>query len=231
MPEGNANIEIAEHLRKHGGHSGHTQPSRRRIETLEILEAVLLAVVAIATALSGYQAAKWDGESSRAYSEASALSVQSNEAQISANEVLMYNASTFTAWLQAYSAGDRHLQTLLERRFTDEYRVAFEAWLKTDPFTDPAAPAGPGMMAELEDPLSEEAAALAEESSAAFEEGIESRETGEHYVRITVILAAVLFLIAIGQRFQIRGVRYGLSAVAGAFLLYCVVLIAIYPRA
>ncbi|MEI6449032.1 MAG: hypothetical protein WCP98_03670 [Actinomycetes bacterium] len=231
MPEGNTNIEIAQHLHEHSTAQGHPAPSRRRIETLEILEAILLAVVAIATAFSGYQAARWDGESSRAYSEASALSVQSNEAQISTNEVLMYNAGAFTAWLQAYAAGDGHLQALLERRFTDEYRVAFEAWLKTDPFTDPAAPAGPGLMAEYKDPRSEEAATLAQESNAAFETGIESRETGEHYVRITVILAAVLFLIAIGQRFQIRGVRYGLSAVAGAFLLYCVVLIVIYPRA
>jgi hypothetical protein len=231
MPEGNANIEIVQHLNEHGGTAEHKEPSRRRVETLEILEAILLAVVAIATAFSGYQAARWDGESSRAYSEASALSVQGNEAQISANEVLMYNASTFTAWLQAYSADDRRLQALLERRFTDEYEVAFEAWLKTDPFTDPAAPAGPGLMAEYKDPRAEEAAALAQESKAAFETGIASRETGEHYVRVTVILAAVLFLIAIGQRFQIRGVRYALSALAGAFALYCVMLIVIYPRA
>jgi len=227
MPEVNTNIEIAQHLQEHGGHP---EPSRRRVEIFEILEAILLAVVAVTTAFSGYHAALWDGESSRAYSKASALSVQSNETQITANEKLLYNASTFTAWLQAYSAGDRHLQGLLERRFTDEYRAAFVAWLKTDPFTNPAAPAGPGLMAEYEDPRSEEAVTLANESNAAFEQGIAFRETGEHYVRITVILAAVLFLIAIGQRFRLKGVRYGLTAVAGALLLYCVVLIATYPR-
>ena len=38
------------------------------------------------------------------------------------------------------------------------------------------------------------------------------------------------FLIAIGQRFRLRGVRYGLTGVAGALLLFCVVLIATYPR-
>ena len=227
MPEVNTNIEIAQHLQEHGGHP---EPSRRRVEIFEILEAILLAVVAVTTAFSGYHAALWDGASSRAYSKAAALSVQSNETQITANEKLMYNASTFTAWLQAYSAGDQHLQALLERRFTDEYRVAFVAWLKTHPFTNPEAPAGPGLMAEYEDPRSEEAVTLAEESNAAFEEGIAFRETGEHYVRITVILAAVLFLIAIGQRFRLRGVRYGLTGVAGALLLFCVVLIATYPR-
>ncbi|HEY5387264.1 MAG TPA: hypothetical protein VIL79_05110 [Thermoleophilia bacterium] len=51
MPEGNANMEIAEHLREHGRHAGHAEPSRRRVETIEILEAILLALVALAIAL------------------------------------------------------------------------------------------------------------------------------------------------------------------------------------
>ena len=42
-------------------------------------------------------------------------------------------------------------------------------------------------------------------------------------MRVTVILAAVLFLIAIGQRFKIRGVRYSVNIVAGVFLVYCLV--------
>ena len=42
-------------------------------------------------------------------------------------------------------------------------------------------------------------------------------------MRITVVLAAVLFLIAIGQRFKIRGVRYAVNIVAGIFLVYSLV--------
>jgi hypothetical protein len=56
MGEANVNTEIAKHLTEHGHHEG--GPSRRRIETIEILEAILLAMVAIVTAWSGYQAAK-----------------------------------------------------------------------------------------------------------------------------------------------------------------------------
>jgi|GEM_PF-3410890 len=58
MAESNTNLEIAQHLREHGGHENHGEPSRRRIETIEILEALLLAIVALSTGLSGYQAAK-----------------------------------------------------------------------------------------------------------------------------------------------------------------------------
>lgn len=231
MPEGNANMEIAEHLREHGRHSGHAEPSRRRIETIEILEAILLALVALATAFSGYEAARWDGESAKAYATSSRLRVQSNETQLTANQTLIYDAGTFTAWLQAYSAGDQKLMSILARRYTPEYKVAFDAWLGLKPFQNPKAPPGPRYMPQYKDPLASEAKKRADEATAAFDEGVESRDRGEHYVRLTVILAAVLFLIALGQRFQIRRVRYAMNVVAGTFLVYCIALIATYPHA
>jgi hypothetical protein len=46
-------------------------------------------------------------------------------------------------WLQAESSGDTKLMNELERRFTPAYHTAFEAWLKTNPFTNENAPAGP----------------------------------------------------------------------------------------
>jgi len=229
MPEGNANIEIVQHLNEHGAHGG-GEPSRRRIETIEILEAILLAIVALSTALSGYQAAKWDGESARAYSASSTLRVDSNEAQLSANETLIYDAGNFTAWLQAHTARQEKLAELLAERFTPEYKTAFDAWLELDPLNTPGAPPGPRYMPEYKDPLDEEAKSLADEASKAFDEGVHTRVVGENYVRLTVILAAVLFLLAIGQRFRIKGVRLAVTGVAGAFLIYCVVLLATYPR-
>jgi hypothetical protein len=235
MPEGNINAEVAEHLREHGaqdehdGPAGH-QPSKRRIETIEILEAILLAIVAIVTALSGYQAARWDGESAREYATSSRLRTESTETHLSANEMLLYNAGNLTAWLQAYDAGNESLQGLLERRFTPEYREAFDAWVAIDGMNDPDAPPGPRYMPGYEDPLADKAIELGKEASHAFDLGVEYRETGERYVRITVVLAAVLFLIAIGQRFKVRGVRYSVNIVAGILLVYCLYLFAVYPH-
>jgi hypothetical protein len=232
MPEGNINAEVAEHLREHGAHddtAGH-QPSRRRIETIEILEAILLAIVAITTALSGYQAARWDGESAKEYATSSRLRVEASNSSLTANQQLIYNSSTFTAWLQAYSAKDKGLMTLLERRFLPNYKTAFDQWVKLAPWTAPGTPPGPRYMPGYTDGLAEDAAKLNKEASHAFDLGVEYRATGEHYVRITVILAAVLFLIAIGQRFQIRGVRYAVNIVAGLFLVYSLYLFFIYPH-
>ena len=230
MPEGNINAEVADHLREHSGHAAEGGPSRRRIEAIEILEAILLAIVAIATALSGYQAALWDGESAKEYATSSRLRTEANGTQLTANQTLIYNAGNFTAWLQAYDGGDKSLQKLLERRFTPEYKKAFDAWVALDPFNDPSAPPGPRYMPEYEDPVADKAVELNKEASHAFDLGVENRATGEHYVRITVILAAVLFLIAIGQRFKIRGVRYSVNIVAGIFLVYALILIATYPH-
>jgi hypothetical protein len=235
MPEGNINAEVAEHLREHGAHDEHDeqaahQPSRRRIETIEILEAILLAIVAVATALSGYQAALWDGESAKEYATSSRLRTEGQSTALTANQTLIYNAGNFTAWLQAYDAGDESLQKLLERRFTPEYKVAFDAWVAIDGMNDPSAPPGPRYMEEYEDPLTEKAAEQNKEASHAFDLGVEYRKTGERYVRVTVILATILFLIAIGQRFKIRGVRYAVNVLAGVLLVYALFLFFIYPH-
>jgi hypothetical protein len=235
MPEGNINAEIADHLREHGHHGDHDdhapqQPSKRRVEAIEILEAILLAIVAIATALSGFQAALFDGESAKEYATSSRLRTQANGTQLTANQTLIYNAGTFTAWLQAYDAGDESLQRLLERRFTPEYKKAFDAWVEAGGITNPDAPPGPRYMPEYEDPLVEKAAELNKEATHAFDLGVSTRMTGEKYVRVTVILAAALFLIAIGQRFKVRGVRNSVNAVAGVLIVYCVYLIITYPH-
>lgn len=229
----NANIEIAKHLHEHSVHEAEhdARRSRRREEILEILEAVLLAVVAVMTAWSGYQAAAWDGESSRHYADSSRMRSQSVELSLESGQVLVYDAGTFNAWLEAKATGQTKLAELLVRRFTPEYRTAFFAWLKTDPLNNPDAPAGPRFMPEYKDPLADKATELSAQATEAYNLGVESRHRGEQYVRLTVVLAAVLFLIAVGQRFKVRNVRVAVVVIAGVFLVYGIVMLAALPRA
>ena len=72
---GGANIEIAKHLSEHKG----AEESLGQA-ILEIVEALVLAIVAIATAWSGYQAALWTGHQSELYGQASKLRVQAEGA-------------------------------------------------------------------------------------------------------------------------------------------------------
>jgi len=231
MSEGNINAEVADHLRENDEHDvAGDQPSRRRIEVVEILEAIILGIVALATAVSGYQAALFDGESARNYATSSKLRVEATNDQLTSNQQLIYNSSTFTAWLQAYNAKDKSLMTLLERRFLPNYKRAFDQWVALAPWTAPGTPAGPRYMPGYEDPLANKAAQLDTEATNAFGLGVTTRATAEEYVRVTVLLAAALFLIAIGQRFKIRGVRYSVNVVAGLVLLYGIYLISTYPH-
>ena len=190
----------------------------------------MLAIVAIATAWSGYQAALWTGHQSELYGQASKLRVQAEGAATYANQERLYNASTVVEWLKAEAHGDKKLTDLFERRFLPEFRPAFEAWKKTDPLNNPSAPAGPQLMAEYRSSKTEEAAGLNNRATQVFEEGTRGREYADQYVRATVTLATVLLLIAISQRFKTRRVRVGLLLIAMFLLFFPVYHIATLPR-
>src|ERR1700735_98327 len=178
MPEaGGANIEIAKHLSEHEKSSEHV--------ILEIVEALVLAIVAIATAWSGYQAALWTGHQSELYGQASKLRVQAEGAATYASQERLYNASTVVEWLKAEAHDDKKLIDLFERRFLPEFRPAFEAWKKTDPLNNPSAPAGPQLMAEYRSSKTEEAAKLNDEATETFERGNQARERSDEYVRVS----------------------------------------------
>ena len=228
MPEsaGGANIEVAHHLSEHK-----EQPQSRAHEILEIVEAIVLAVVAIATAWSGYQAALWTGHQAELYGLAGRYRTQSEEAMVTANQERLYNASTVVEWLKAEASGQKKLADLFERRFLPEFRPAFESWKKTDPLNNPNAPAGPFFMSEYRSAKSEEAAKLSEQATETFERGNQAREHSDQYVRVTVTLATVLLLMAISQRFKTQAVRVGLAVLAVLLLCGPIIRILTLPRA
>src|SRR5690242_6435312 len=193
MPEG-MNVEVAHHLTESedpGKHHG------RWHETLEMAEVVILAVVAVMTAWSGLQAARWEGRQSLLYGQASRDRFQADAAATLAGQQLSADASMFTALLQAHEDGNAKLQAIYVRRFTPDYRAAFKAWLKTDPFNNPTAPPGPAYMPSYHNPNQQEAARLNAQASATFDEGTQARENADKYVRDTVLFASVLFLVAL----------------------------------
>ena len=113
----------------------------------------MLAIVAIATAFSGYQGTQWGGEQARLYGLASSTRFEAEAASTLGGQELVADSSFFTAWLQAHEADDRQLEAMLEGRFTPEYADAFDDWLATDPFTNPDAPPGPRVMPGYREPL------------------------------------------------------------------------------
>src|SRR5215472_748519 len=110
---------------------------KKRWETLvEIVEVLVLAIVAVATSYSGYSAARWDGRQALLYGHASTDRFRADAASTLGGQELVADASIFTAYLQAHAAGDARLAAQYVRRFTPDYRTAFNAWLQTAPFTN-----------------------------------------------------------------------------------------------
>jgi hypothetical protein len=226
MPE-DLNAEIAETLALSEG--DRTTRSRWE-ETVEIIEAVLLAVVAVATAWSGYQAARWDGRQAERYGMASTTRNQADQALTLGGQQRLLDVSTFNTWIEAQSEGRDDLAALYERRFSPEFKVAFDAWIALDPLSNPDAPPGPSFMPEYENRLLERGTKLNDVSATLFDEGTSARHQADEYIRTTVVLATVLFLLVLSQRFLIRRVRIGIVVLAAALMVFGIVTILTFPR-
>ena len=193
--------------------------SQSRWEVIEIIEALILALVAVATAWSGYQAAQWAGKRSEDYARANRIRVNAEGLATLAGQERIYDSDTFNSWLAAKLDGKAEAADFFERRFRDEYRPAFAAWMKTDPFNNTQAPAGPIFMPEYHNAKHEQFLGLTKQAAEMADQGTKSGEIGDQYVRITVLLATVLLITAIGQRFHFKTVRVVFMILA--WLLLC----------
>jgi hypothetical protein len=153
------------------------------------------------------------------YAKASRLRVTAEGFTTLAGQERIYDSDTFNSWLAAKLGGKEKEAEFFERRFRDEYRPAFTAWLKTDPFNNPQASPGPIFMPDYHNAKHEQFLALGKEAADVADQGTKSGETGDQYVRITVLLATVLLITAIGQRFRFKSVRVVFMILA--FLLLC----------
>jgi hypothetical protein len=145
MSEATSNVEFAHKIHEN---SHRHLSAEGRARGIEIAEAVVLAIVAVATAWSGYQASKWDALSNQHYNQASRATVMSQEKATLAGQDRLYDITTFNGWVAAKVSGKEKLAAFYERRFRPEYAKAFAAWWRLDPVGNPSAPPGPIFMAE-----------------------------------------------------------------------------------
>jgi hypothetical protein len=230
LPEVNSNVEYAHRVHELA-HEHHHQPLDERHEWVAIAEAIVLAIVAIATAWSGYQAAKWDAYSAERYSLNSDTMILSQERTTESGQYRLYDVLTFNGWMFASSKGDKLLMEFYERRFRPEFRTAFDDWIKLDPLHNESAPAGPALMPTFKDPIADDGASIAKQAKIYFGQAVTARETGDQYVKVTVLLATVLLLTAISQRFKSLSPRVIVVSVAVVLLLISAYKLVGLPRA
>jgi hypothetical protein len=232
MPEGLSPIEAGKQLHEHNKEPHDPAPPTggdRHSRIVQIGEALLLSLVTIAAAWSGYAAAVWGTESRVELAHAATLRNLATRADLAALSTRNFDSSTFNAWFTAFTLDDPQKQAVAERRFRPEFRVAFDAWMATDPFHNPQSPPGPTYMPQYRLADQAKADALDREAEATSAAGNHAGEVGDDYIRITVFLAAVLFLVGIGSTFKLHTIRYALITIGSILLLLATVLILQQP--
>jgi hypothetical protein len=239
MPEGLSPSEVGKEISEHRERAAEEEEeeeeasapeAKGRERWLTIIEAILLAVVAVLAALSGFASAKWSTHSSLDLARASAARTEANRYDYQAASLREFDSTMFDAWFTAYVAGNKAAEHVAEERFRPVYLTAFRAWLGTHPFTNPNAPKGPSYMPQYVIPQTAQANALDARANAYYSLGEQAGANADGYVRDTVYLASVLFLVGISGHFKVRVARMGLISIAGVILVFSCISLILAPK-
>jgi hypothetical protein len=229
MPEALSSGEVAKEVQEHLKHAAHNDPMSRDMRLVVVAEAILLSVVTIMTAYVGYQAALWQTDSRNVSTEATNTRAAASRALTDATTTRSLDASAFNTWATSYVLGNTEAMQIAARRFRADYKVAFGAWLATHPLTNAQAPPGPSYMPQYRQVSQGEWRDLSKEATVLSLKAAFNGHVADHYVRITVVLAAALFMAAMSRQFRYRKVRFGLDIVAFLVLCYGTYLLSLLP--
>jgi hypothetical protein len=196
---------------------------------VEAVATVILALAAVATAWSGYQASRWHGEQAIAFSHANAARVESTRASSLANAQTEIDVATFTQWVDAYARHESRLADFYRRRFRGEVQPAVAAWVATHPLENPNAPLTPFAMPNYRLAAAARADRLEVAAEAAAAEASRDIQQANDYVLAVVLFSAALFFGGISTRLQRPGPRAVLLGVGCAVLVGTLVWVATFP--
>ena len=148
MPEGLAATEVGREFAVACGARPACPTTDRHQRILTISEAILLSLVTLVAAWSGYAAAKWSTESSVRLAESATAQTTATAETYAALDLRNFDASTFNTWFSAYAVGNKPLMAVAARRFRPAFRVAFDAWRATNGH----GPPGPTYMPQYKQP-------------------------------------------------------------------------------
>jgi hypothetical protein len=201
-------------------------PWDRRFETLAT---VLLAAAALATAWSTFQSGRWRGEQAANTGKSNAARIESSQASTRAGQLTQIDIATFIQWSNADLAGNRRLAAFYRRRFRDEFRPAFDAWLATNPRENAKAPTSPFVMPQYllaEAQRSDRLARTADRRSAA---AADANRDADDYLLAVVLFASSLFFAGISTKVRSLRQRQVLLGLGCLIFLSGVVWVATSP--
>ncbi len=202
-------------------------PAQR--DWVEIVATVLLAFAAVATAWSSYQATRWNGENTKASSRVNALRIDAARAQGLAEGQTQVDIATFIQWVNASANDDDELADFYTERLRPEFRPAFDAWLATDPLTNPDAPRTPFTMVEYQLQARADVARLDAEEEVMAAIVRRNVQRAGNYVLAVVLFSVALFFAGMSTKLRGAGTRKVLLIVGCLMFVGTAAWIASFP--
>ena len=158
----------------------------------EIVATVLLSLAAVATAWSGYQATRWNGEQAKASSRTNAIRVEAARAQGLGEAQTQVDVATFIQWVDAYALKRTSCRTSTSSASARSSGPPSSRGSRRSP-QEPKAPLTPFAMPQYKLAATAEARRLdaeAELSSATVRQDI---QRSSNYVLGVVLFSVALF--------------------------------------
>jgi Domain of unknown function (DUF4337) len=204
-----------------------TEASRH--DWIEIGATVLLALAAVSTAWSSYQAARWNGEQAKTSSAVNKARIDAARASDLANAQQEVDVATFSQWIDAYARKEARLAAFYFKRFRAEFKPAVNAWLATRPLESDGAPLTPFAMPEYRLAATAEAERLDRRSEQLAAQVRRDIQRSTNYVLGVVLFAVALFFAGMSTRLTGSGARKALLLVGWVVLTGAVAWIATSP--
>lgn len=169
---------------------------------VEMLAAILMSLVIIATAWSAYQSTLWGGIQTFTLREVTSAGMKVTTNIIQQGQYSTVDVIMFMEYVNAINNNDQKLSEFYYDRFRPDFKPAVEAWLETKPFENPDAPPHPFVMTEYKKTFSEQAEEFATEQATKLQEAEQANMNSDNYVLMTVIYASILFIGGIFSRFS-----------------------------
>jgi hypothetical protein len=206
--------------------NGSETPERDWVEFVALL---LLALAAVATAWSSYQANRWNGEQAKASGSVNKTRILAARASDLANAQEQVDVATFMQWVDAYARNEHVLTDFYAKRFRKEFRPAFRAWLATRPLTMPDAPLTPFRLPQYRLAATLEAKQLDQEADELSAQVHRNIQRSSDYVLAVVLFAVALFFAGVSAKLNIPILRKTLLVLGCVLFLGTVVWIATFP--
>jgi len=188
-----------------------------RLDWVEVAATVVLSLAVLVASWSAYQASLWGGVQAANASQYTGQLTESSELTTLITAQFEADAQAMSTWLVLAADGNERGMQILEERFNETLRPAFDTWI--DGSVDGEVPPGvPQDLPEYEagfTELLEVKDSYAIGAAEASEAAAEANRTRDSFILVTVIMASVMFFAGVGTKLKGKSTRNTMLVVAG----------------